>query len=187
MKDFNFFEPYLHIAKKKTKEAKKKSPVKLILKVIALIVIIGSPIFVFGSIFLANKAIDEMNEIINSPEMQEALTRVDQKRVYASELQTLQKDLIQIHKKLLESDIIRKEHLLAVLSSIPENVNIDMVDLSSEECTISGSAYSRDAIAEFEYNLRKSKRFEGLLLENITGNTDPFTFNIQFSLIKVVD
>ncbi len=76
---------------KKTKESKKKSPVRLIFKVIVLILVIGSPIYVFGSIFLANKAIDEMNEIINSPEMQEALTRVDQKRVYASELQTLQR------------------------------------------------------------------------------------------------
>lgn len=187
MRDFNFFEPYLQVVKKKNKGTKKKSPLISILKVMVMIGIIVMPLYIFGHIYMDNRAIDEMNETLNSPEIQEALKRVDEKRAYVTELSQFQRDLIKIHKHLADSDIILKDQINAIGYALPENVNIIAISLSNEECKIEGSAFTRDAIAEYQFNLRKTDKFENILLKNIDGASNEFYFEIDFQLKKVVE
>lgn len=178
MKDYNFFD-YL-LREKKSKKIKFIN-IAIIIFVMCS-VMLTTYLINFRMIkklntdIVKNKATIEYQnyEVINSTiaEKQKMLAIIEEYNGIVGGINTL----------ISNSDKINKDLLVNINKTIPQNIKLDYISLNSQFIFIDGVSTTRQAVAEFQYNLKETELFSNIHVSNITSDEEAFTFSVEIEL-----
>ena len=181
MRDFNFFEHHL----KKTKRKEKRHYMIFGTTVLLIIVIVAFPITNFVLSQGLKKDIAHMKSVIEAPENQEKIKRVDEKKILVEEFNKQLPLLENSHVAIQQTKYIDDYLIQDINDAIPRNMSFQSLTINAGSINVMGQAKDRSAVAEFEYNLRALDKFDDLFVPSITLREDG---NVDFSMgFKVKD
>lgn len=184
MMDLNFFDSFAKDKKQKIK-GEKSSVLPYLLAGLILIAIIGVTIYNMFSMITLKKSIESYERELNDPEVVAKLKEVEEKemkiktieqeRIFLEELEVSMKDIDSVTRSLMD----------LVASKVTNNLYLTNIDVNLKTISIEGNSLSKLEIAQFEYNLRASGKFDGIYVENISkevGETPVpyFKFSMKF-------
>jgi len=181
MRDLNYFEPY--IAEQRGAEKKQKTILVVIL--ILTIGVITFPVINFIRINSMENDIAAINTILDDPDAVVQMQRVTDKRDLVNTLENQLKLLVNIDQGIENIDVINSLIINGIMATIPEDLFLKSMSVTSDNIIILGSAKDKGTIAEFEYNLRLTEAFEGIFIPSITINEGIYDFTIQFKVKDV--
>lgn len=195
MKDFNFFE---HFSQKNKNRNLKAAYIG------------AAGFFIFGlmlGIYLFNifrmnsleKSIAEMQVNINSKELTSAYAEKAKLEEKLKILNEYYNTVSGINDTVKKQDYINTTLIKKISSVVPESVSFQSMSISNKLITMNGTAGTRVAIGEMEYNLKQLNAFENIHVSiisgpgiastdqvnvpNITnGQSTSFNFNLTFKL-----
>lgn len=179
MRDFNFFQE---------KSVKEQQDIKQ--RYILLSVVIAF-IALFGGLAIRNLVIEiSLEKKINSYEsfinFQDTKKKTEEYNGLSKKRDILIKydaAVTTLDKNLLAVDNINRELIDKMVSAMPKKIYFKDISFEAKLININGTSADRAAIAEFEYNLKKSNIFEDVHVENIkSGENGEFTFSLTCSL-----
>lgn len=184
MMDLNFFEPYSK-DKKQKKSGKGGSVLPYFLAGILLIAIIGITIYNIFSTMMLNKAIDEYQKEINDPVKLSKLKEVEEKE---AQIKTIEKErafLEMLETDMKNVDSITKSLMELIASKITNNLYLTTINVNLREISIEGNSLSKLEIAQFEYNIRSSNKFDNIYIDRISKVVSEtpmpyYTFTMKF-------
>jgi hypothetical protein len=181
MRDYNFFDPYVEKGKKHTGSS---SPIPYPVLIGILVVLLAAvPVFNFIRGFQMDAQISDLETSVlndpNYPMLSEAMALrlgIEDGKV---RLETLKKmDIV-----LIDMEWLDEPFLFSLMSTVPKDLEIkNMSVLQDKNIQISGSATNKPAIAELEYNLRNTERFENLLVRSISNAEGVYDFMMTLQL-----
>ena len=184
MMDLNFFDGFAKDKKQKIK-GEKSSVLPYLIAGLILIAIIGITIYNIFSMITLKKSIESYEKKLNDPEVVAKLKEVEEKemkiktieqeRVFLEELEVSMKDIDSVTRSLMD----------LVASKVTNNLYLTNIDVNLKTISIEGNSLSKLEIAQFEYNLRASGKFDGIYVESISkevGETPVpyFKFSMKF-------
>ncbi|WP_053957099.1 PilN domain-containing protein [Inediibacterium massiliense] len=180
--DFNFFSPYINT--KKTYQKKKTYGVFIGIFIISIL---------FMSIYWYHHTIEElkkqahtMENIIQSKKTHAQLQKIQEKQEKINIMEKYYKTLIQLDDQIDDLSFIHKNFFITLSNTIPEEISLNVMNLSLEELQIQGISKNRTAIAELEHNLKNLDTFENVHIPNITADEENgYTFTILCKLKDV--
>lgn len=183
MRDYNFFESFV--------EEKKTHDLQFIYVGIITSIIVGTMVM----IYLVNvfKIRDLENHIyeadltITSTEFSEAYSQKQKDDERLKLLNSYYTSVLQLNKSIASADYINTDLFKTVSKVIPQSVTFKNMNVANKKITIRGSAASRMAIGEFQYNLKQLDKFEDIHVSNITSASNEavsssFDFNMTFNI-----
>ncbi len=178
MRDFNFFEAFEQ-KKKRSDGPRVGYPLVLILVILAAA---AWPAYNFYQLSQLNTSIAEHEQRLTTDPRYPLFQEVEQKQVELAEeqsrLQSLEASAELIHSR----EVIDELLLYTIVSSMPEDTSLNSMNISGRNINVTGTARSKPAIAEFEYNIRNTERFEMIFIPSITESEDMWQFNMTFSV-----
>lgn len=181
MRDMNFFSPFLETKKTKTSRVNYK-----VLAVVVAIILVMTPISLFGYQMLLSQQIASEEKLLNAPENIETVSRIETKKEQLSVAQT---SVVELQKKdtlLASSEVTSERSLQVIVDTLPKQVKLDSLLIMGADIGMQGTAVDRPAVAELAYNIRSSGLSEGLVLPTITQNVSGgFDFSLNFKLKAV--
>ncbi|KOA21417.1 fimbrial assembly protein (PilN) [Clostridium homopropionicum DSM 5847] len=186
MKDFNFFEPFSQKNKNRNKKAAYIGA--------AVFFILGIMIGIYCiNIYRMNKlekSIAEMQVNINSKELTSAYAEKAKLEEKLKILNEYYKSVSGINDTVKKQDYINTTLIKEISSVVPESVSFQSMSISNKLITMNGTAETRVAIGEMEYNLKQLDTFENIHVSIISGSgtsatadeNSSFIFNLTFKL-----
>ncbi|MCK5763345.1 MAG: hypothetical protein KAH05_04430, partial [Clostridiales bacterium] len=156
MRDFNFFEPYIYT--RKTKNAGKNLT---ILFTIVLLGAIGG--FYYWNMQTINSLeadigrLDGEIAVFNEKGVMEKKNALEEEKSYLEERVGGITEFEAVNKS---EYIITDELISDVVGLIPRDMYFESMDIGAGSISMSGFAYDRAVIAEYEYALRDSKHYD---------------------------
>lgn len=185
MRDFNFFAPYLN-----TKKDSKKGKGFILATAVVGVLIAGSLVWNSANMFLLNKRIDELKVKVYDPELQSQLKKSEEIAKKSYDLKNLNGDLNDIYKYIETRTLVKTDFMAQVNSTLPEGVSLKTLTVDGESVQMQAVSKSRQAIGEFQHNLKNLNKIKEVYVSNI--NSDLATTEGQFNfsikcLLKDVD
>lgn len=178
MEDFNFFQPYIC-------EPVRTNSKRLILissATVAIFALFFYPAMNYIQIKNIKHNIDTMDQTLQSAVNQEKISFVKEKQ---QNLQVLQADLNALNyidEKLKGIDIINDDLLIQIASKIPQGVFLEAMNITTDQIQIQGSAQHKFVIAQMEYDLRNTKKFDEVFIPTISEKDGFYSFSITFKV-----
>lgn len=182
MKDLNFFSKY-HVAPAKT------SPVRLALisgAIVAAVAILGTVGYFYWDNSRLEKEIADSEYLLQSPELTAELNAVTETE---NKIATVKND--QIIFESLEGDFSRihkvnKAFMEFVNNRVTRNLVFEDIKIQDDKVVIMGYSIERLSIAKFEEELRKTEKFNHILVSEISlrdeeteGDEKVYQFNME--------
>lgn len=181
MNDMNFFAP-LQISK----EHGHKGKIMPVILIAVLILIVAAPILGFGYEFILNSRIASVQKTLNAPENKATLDNLDALQVRVN---TIKQSLPDIQKKdalLGSAEWLTEKTLQVLVDTVPKQVTMNIMTMADGTVQLDGTAVDKPAIAEMEYNLRKSGIADAIMVSYITKNEGgAFSYAINFTVKDV--
>ncbi|MBN2259629.1 MAG: PilN domain-containing protein [Clostridiales bacterium] len=182
MRDFNFFEPYLYTVK--ARDTKKT------LSIILTIVIFGSIAgFYYFNILRINSYHAHLEELDAQIEVFTEKGVMSKKNELVSEKNSLDEKLLAVadfESAINSTYLITDELIPDFVGFIPRELYLETMDISGGSISLSGFAYDRAIVAEYEYALRQSNHYEKMFVDVISEDDEQgverFTFNLNFDI-----
>ncbi len=171
MPQLNFFSPYL-----KTEKTSPVKPISVVF-VIILLVTIASYIVLQLQVFVLKSQISAKERVLASMDTVELQYLAETKEKIAN-LTSFQAQMGETEKAISEMDFIKLEFLQKIFTAVPPDVLFQDLATEQTEWRILGTAKTRAAVAEFEYNLRKSGVVNGITVTNISLKETLYEFNM---------
>jgi Tfp pilus assembly protein PilN len=185
MHDFNFFEPYLY-------SVNKEGP-KRILSILLIVVLIGG----LGGFYYYNTI--RMSSIQNNLDQLNVEILGYQEKGVLERKNILQEEKAALEAKILAAGTfeasnqlnyqITDELISDVVGLIPRDLYLDNASIADNSISMSGFAYDRAVVAEYEFALRNSGNYENMfvsvIFETDEAETERFTFNLTFNIKAV--
>ncbi|MDK9712376.1 PilN domain-containing protein [Acidaminobacter sp.] len=179
MRDYNFFEPFVDRNKKNSNANYVNYPL-----IIALLVVLIAALPVYNLIksFMLDSEIQVLEtEVLENPNYS-LLAVADELRAGIVDGKTRLDILKSIDVALTEQEWLDESFLFSLMSTVPKDLEVKNLSLTIDQAIqISGSATNKPAIAELEYNLRNTGKFENLLVRNIV-NTEAGFYDFSMTL-----
>lgn len=179
MRDYNFFEPYVDRSKKSSTTGPVNFPL-----IIALLVLLVAALPVFNLVrsFMMDSEIEALEaDVLNSPKYG-LLAEADMMRAGIADGRARLEVLKKMDTVLTAQEWLDEPFLFSLMGTVPRDLEIKNMALNpGKEIQISGSATNKPAIAELEYNLRNTQRFENLLVRSI-NNTETGFYDFTMTL-----
>lgn len=179
MRDYNFFEPYVDRNKKSSSTSNVNYPL-----IIALLVILVAALPVFNLVrsFMMDSEIKTLEaDVLNDPNYP-LLAEADMLRAGIADGKVRLEVLKNMDVVLSGQEWLDEAFLFSLMSTVPKDLEVKNMALNpGKEIQISGSATNKPAIAELEYNLRNTDRFENLLVRSI-NNTETGFYDFTMTL-----
>lgn len=176
MRDFNFFESFEQ-QKKRQEGPAIRYPFILVLVVLAAA---AWPAWNFYQLYqLHNEITFTRNQLETDPryplfdaviEKQEALT--GQRQV----LDTMKRSA----ELITEREVIDELLMFTIATAMPEDSALNSMSISGRDVQMQGVAGSKPAIAELEFNIRQTGRFEQIFIPSMSENEGMWQFNMSF-------
>lgn len=150
MKDINFFSPY------QGTEQEKKNGMNYVYNVMGIVggLIVITLIVNTTRIILLNKSIAGYNEKLNSSEIQEKFSEAESTNNKISILTKYELALNGVIEKVNDRNNVSDLVLTSVNSTIPSQISFKTLQINNDILTIQGISSSRDAVGEFQHNLK---------------------------------
>lgn len=168
MRDMNFFSPYI------VNRKKNKFIILITISIVVLIAIIISSLMFFYNYKIKSlkQSIEENKEALLSQVNLEKLKEIEK---YTKNIEIMT-DYFQsasiIKEKIENINIINTNIFKTISDSLPKDVSLDDISISSNSLTFSGSCNSKISIAEFEHNLKISEKFKHVYITTIEKYKD---------------
>lgn len=179
MRDYNFFEPYVD----RNKRGGSSGPMNLPL-IIALLVLLVAAVPVYNLVrsFMIDSQIKSLEtEVLTHPKY-ELLAEADMLRVGIADGLSRLEVLKKMDATLTAQEWLDEPFLFSLMGTVPKDLEFKQMALNpGKEIQISGSSTNKPAIAELEYNLRNTQRFENLLVRSI-NNTETGFYDFTMTL-----
>lgn len=181
MNDMNFFAP-LQVAHNK----RKSGSVTTFLLVFLIILLVIAPVGGFAYEWFLNSQIITAQATLNAPENQSTLAKLD---ALQSQLDTITQSIPELQKKdslLMKTEWVTEQTLQVIVDTIPKQISANIVSLNERSVQIDGVSADKPAIAEMEYNLRKSDVADSIIVSHITKAEDgSYSYAINFTVKDV--
>ncbi|RQD67242.1 MAG: hypothetical protein D5S00_11110 [Tindallia sp. MSAO_Bac2] len=181
MRDFNFFEHF----EKKTQSS--KGP-RLSYTVVLIFVVLAAaiwPAFNFFRIYqLNNEAEDLRHTLETSPDFHR-FDIVDAKEMELAEKREQLQQMEDAVALIDEMELIDENLFFTIATSMPEDTALNSMSMSGTSIQVNGIAQSKPAVAEFEYNLRKTQMFQNIFVPSMSQQEELWQFNLNFELKEV--
>lgn len=178
MKDMNFFSTY------NNKNKKIRGPVFFFYGALVLVIIgfIAYGIFNFMTIMRLNKDLSalevELKTIKGNPKLSVILNKGNDLKAMKDDLSKLR--LIDKHMK--DRDFISEFILEDVRLAIPPEIFLESMEMSKGSIEIEGRSKNKEAIAQFEHNLRKIEEFKKVFVTHVIGDEGYYGFNLNIDM-----
>ena len=177
MSRMNFFTPYIEQQEKGQSLFRKL----ILLGTVAVVLVLGVGGFFFFQTYAANSDIQQMQEQLAQPAMQEKQAQMEAFKTQAETGRNYLQELQRVKSHYEQIDLIDIELMDTLSSTLPTGVVFQNLSLTINQMTVTGTAPSREAIAEMEYNMEQTELFHTLHVSNITRPQaeGSFTFNLS--------
>ncbi|NFR86568.1 MULTISPECIES: PilN domain-containing protein [unclassified Clostridium] len=184
MRDINFFSPY------QGKNQEKKSVMIYIYGAMGAVgaLIIITLIFNTTKILLLNRSISNYNEKLNTTEIQEKFAEAQKVNNEIEILTKYDSALNDILGKVNSRNNVSDLVLTSINSTIPSQISFKTLQINNDILIIQGISSSRDAVGEFQHNLKKLSIMNDVFVNSIDidgaleGN---YSFDIKCILKEV--
>lgn len=163
MRDLNFFSKY-HVAPKKT------SPVRLaVISAIALVLVgmLGWITFLYIDNSRLQSEIADNETLLQSPELAKGLEEVNQAEKEIATVKNDQQIFTNLEGDFKRVHRVNKAFMDFVNGRVTRNVVFEDIDIQNEKVVIKGYSTERLSIAKFEEELRKTDKFNRILVSSI--------------------
>lgn len=183
MRDFNFFEPYIY-----SKKAKSTGKTLTIFLVIVLLGAVGG--FYFWNMQTINSLEADISELDDEIAVFNEKGVMEKKNALEEEKASLEERVgaIVLFEAANKSEYIITDELISdVVGLIPRDMYFESMEIGAGSISMSGFAYDRAIIAEYEYALRVSGYYDEMHVAVISEGeeSERFTFNIHFVVKEV--
>lgn len=167
----NFFSPYV--------KTDKPSPIKSVATIFLLVFLltVASCIFLQGQSLILKKGISDKEDILAHYDAIQLQDLANTKQKIA-DLTNFQTQMGQIEGAVSEFDKINIKLVQDIFANVPPGVLFKDLSLNRTEIRLLGTANSRPAIAEFQYNLRNSGISNNIKVTNISMENNLFSFSM---------
>ncbi|NFI94673.1 PilN domain-containing protein [Clostridium botulinum] len=184
MRDINFFSPY------QGKNQEKKNAMIYIYGAMGVVgaLIIITLIFNTTRILLLNRSISNYNEKLNTTEIQEKFAeakKVNNEIEILTKYDSALNDVLgKVNSRNNVSDLV----LTSINSTIPSQISFKTLQINNDILIIQGISSSRDAVGEFQHNLKELSIINDVFVNSIDidgaleGN---YSFDIKCILKEV--
>lgn len=178
--ELNFFEPFL-TSRKENKI--KKDLIPFIILGVVLVLIIAYTVYSFISVMFLQKSIDNIENELNKPNMISKIREVEEKEQQIKEIKSEKAFLEAVDSGINGIDTVTKSLMELVAGNVTNDLYLSEMSVNLKEISLSGLGKTRLEIAQFEYNLRATRLFENIYVENIRYNEeqDAYEFNMKMS------
>ncbi|MDD7795765.1 PilN domain-containing protein [Clostridium sp. 'White wine YQ'] len=182
MKDFNFFAPY----QGKQKQAKDKKIYIYTLGLVLIVVIFGTLIWNSVSIFLLNRDIKKYNSSINAADVQQKYKEAEDINNKSSILNKYNASIDIINATISKKDRISSETIHSINSTLPKEVSFASITIDENAIDLQGSAKNRQAIGEFQHNMKELDIVSDAQIINISDvDNGNYKFELKCTLKDV--
>lgn len=184
MTDLNFFSPYIE----STKEYKKTGLILKILTVLILIYVVGTTVWYFANEIILNANIKNLNAQINDVSLQaqykKANITLDKYNLFNKYNEGVNSTLDNISSKEIDNSNIMR----TLFSTLPQQVAITSISVSSNTVQLQCTSSNRVSIAEFQRNLLQLDMMTSADVSGLSGDStkNSYAFLIKCT-IKGVD
>ncbi|MDS0525688.1 PilN domain-containing protein [Clostridium sp. SHJSY1] len=184
MRDLNFFSQY-----QEKKQEKKNEKIYFYLASGLLVsIIIGTVSFNLVKIMIYDKQIKEYTEKFNANDIQTKLKEADEVSGKLSILTKYESALSSVSTSLRKLDVVTDDLLNDICGAIPSEVSFKDFKVEGYDVTISGISSNREAIGEYEHNLKKLSKIKSVQITKISKtNTvgEDYSFDMTCVLKEV--
>lgn len=183
MKEFNFFKPYLKIAKKEDRKGPEVFFVTgILLLAFALVLSAGAGTYMFIIEKALKREVELIEKQVNDPAVQKELAEL---AILEDEVRTIETEKLFVDSLDIQFSNMSKVNgsfMDFVANEVVENLYLTSVVIQNTKVEINGISLNRMGIAQFEYDLRKNGDFVNILVENIEKQTDKEGYKFRMSL-----
>ncbi|MGL6058525.1 MAG: PilN domain-containing protein [Culicoidibacterales bacterium] len=174
MQDINFFDHY----QLQAQQNRKLQPVSFV--GMAILAMVASSGVLFYQSWQLTTDMQALEIALADPAIQVKLVEAEQLANELTALTTLDNQVSSIVTAIDNRDANITQTLLAVSQVIPQTVTLDQTSIQATTLIIDGQAVMRQAIAEFQYNLKQLGLFNDVYVSTIQPTSgDATTFNFQ--------
>ena len=175
--DINFFSTYLS----KKEQSKNQNRYGYCLGGTTLLIILGAFITQSVQEFRFSSKINELNEALNSPEVQEQIAESDRVYEMLEILNQYDQELNVLVDNITSRDLITTQLLNQISSTIPSDVTFSGLSINDTTITMQASSQSRTAIAEVQYNLKQLSFIKDVYIGSISAEA-PYSFSLSCTI-----
>lgn len=182
MNDYNFFENYTTVKEKRSVSVQ-------VTMLICALVLLGLAFYGFQNF----RSLESAKEKLADLDTELMTLKLDQDIIRVIDKTELEGNLADIVTKIdlanqdIQNRVTVEERMLILLAdTLPMDVSLTNFAINGPSITANGSADTKPAIAEFEYNLRHSKDVTDVTIGSISKregeDEDGYSFNISIGL-----
>lgn len=180
MLDINLFSPYIE-EKKEIKNMFKYAFIGL-----ATLVIISGlyTLWYYSTINTLEKNILEMNNLLDSEDIQVRLLELDRKREEITLLDEYYNSVKDVNSEIDNINKINTDVIDSINASIPNSIYFKSMNIASNIVQIQGISDDRIAVAQLQEKLNKKEEFSNVYIPSITTNSsnDSYTFLLNLRI-----
>lgn len=178
MRDFNFFESF------EQKQSRRQSPRVNFTLVIALLVLAAAlwPAWNFYQLSQLDNQIESLDRQLTTDPRYPLFEDVSDKEAVLTEAQTQLEMLKKSTEMIGQREVITENVLFTIATAMPEDTALNSMTIAGNSVQMQGVARSKPAIAELEYNLRGTERFEQIFIPSMSEADGLWTFNLAFNI-----
>lgn len=174
MRDYNFFAPYIDHGKKRDSSSTISFPVLIVILILLLASVPGYNLYRSYQISDQIKKLE--TAVLNNPDYP-LLAEAANLRAGIEEGKQRLEILKKMDAVLTAQEWLDEPFLFTLMSTVPKDLEIkNMAILEDQQIQISGTATNKPAIAELEFNLRNTSRFQNLLVRSISNAEGVYDF-----------
>ncbi|OPJ60065.1 PilN domain-containing protein [Clostridium chromiireducens] len=184
MRDINFFSYY----QGKNQEKKDEKIYFYIAYGILTLVILITVIINSIKILTLNNQIKSYTEKLNAADIQAQLKEADEVNGKIETLSKYESSLSEVSNSIAKNDIVTDDLLNDISSTIPSNVSFKSFKIEGYDLTISGVSHDREAVSEFEHNLKGLSEIKSVHVININNSNavgEDYSFDMTCVLKEV--
>lgn len=176
MAGINFFSPYIQNTKRM-----KRNMNRLLFAALIFLLLAGGLIGVnFARLYMVKQEIKTLEAYLATPEMQEKKKQADATRLRMDIGSKYFKELENKEARIKAIDYLKVELMDTLTSTIPVGLIFKKLNVNVNIISITGEASSRRAVAELEYNLKKTGLFKSVIVLKISRDkgVGPFEYDL---------
>lgn len=179
MKDLNFFSTY----SKRTEKRINKSKLIYGAAIAISVIMVFLATYNFFIIRKANKDLLASKQQVEKFETNEKIDEIHEKEADLAELKENVSKLNVLDDYVREKDIINEGLLSTIRNAIPADLFLRNMVLNYDSIKIEGNSLGKEAIAQFQYNIKNLDVFVEVFVPQITYNDSYYSFTMDIKTI----
>lgn len=178
MRDFNFFETF------EQKKKRRDGPTVSFPVVIALLVLAAAawPAWNYFQLSQLNDDVVSSRNRLETDPRYPLFEVVEQKQAELAEQQVILEQMEKSAELIMAREVIDELLLFTIATSMPDDTSLNSMSISGRDVQMQGVASGKPAVAELEYNIRQTGRFEQIFIPSMSENEGLWQFNLVFRI-----